>query len=305
MIILKQEKLPFAILPIPFLRKIAIPFYGIGNLLSSLFPFLELELKQSELNYKPREYSSIAFVLSLFYLFLVWLIVYALFYRFSFMDFSQAEELIFSFILAFVFSLLIFSQFIAYPKIIVKRRVREIERNIVFGLRTLLIQLRSGVSLFKALNVIAVGNFGELSRVFKEAVDKINTGYPEEEALQELASKTPSLFFRRSLWQIVNGLKAGGESSEILKEIVSTVIEQQIIEIKAYGSKLRMLSLIYMMLGVVIPALGITFLIVLMSFPEINVTQIMFWELLAVIIVAQFMYLGGMKSVRPSLIEIR
>ena len=66
---------------------------------------------------------------------------------------------------------------------------------------------------------------------------------------------------------------------------------------------MKLLSLMYMMLGVIIPALGFTFLIVLGSFPQIELNELIFWLLLGTITFAQFMYLGILKSRRPNLLE--
>jgi hypothetical protein len=63
-----------------------------------------------------------------------------------------------------------------------------------------------------------------------------------------------------------------------------------------------MLSLVYMMLGVIIPALGLTFLVILASFPQIKLEEIVFWVMLGGIIILQFMYLGIIKSKRPTLL---
>ena len=56
----------------------------------------------------------------------------------------------------------------------------------------------------------------------------------------------------------------------------------------------------YMMVGVVIPSLGLTFLIILSSFPKIQINESMLWILLGLIILMNFMYLG-IKSQRPAL----
>ena len=81
----------------------------------------------------------------------------------------------------------------------------------------------------------------------------------------------------------------------------ASMTRQQEIEIQKYGGSLRVFSLIYLMIGVIIPALGATFLIVLGSFPKIEIGEIAFWGLLGFVAVAQFMLLGMIKSKRPNL----
>ncbi|MDO8625785.1 MAG: type II secretion system F family protein, partial [Candidatus Diapherotrites archaeon] len=170
-----------------------------------------------------------------------------------------------------------------------------------FGLRTLTIQIRSGVSLFAAMSLVAYGEYGVLSSELKRAVDEINAGIPEEDALQRAAIRTPSIFFRRSLWQIVNGLKAGADITLVLTELVRTMTKEQVIQIKRYGADLRLLSLVYMMLGVIVPALGLTLLVILSTFPDTPITEDVLWGFLGFIIFAQVMYIGLIKAKRPSL----
>jgi hypothetical protein len=57
-----------------------------------------------------------------------------------------------------------------------------------------------------------------------------------------------------------------------------------------------------MMVAVIIPSLGVTFLMVLSSFAKIPVTEKMFWAILAFVAIFQFMFLGILKSKRPNLI---
>ena len=47
------------------------------------------------------------------------------------------------------------------------------------------------------------------------------------------------------------------------------------------------------------PALGVTFLIVLSSFPRIELSEYLFWALLLVVAFGQFAFLGVLKSRRP------
>ena len=89
----------------------------------------------------------------------------------------------------------------------------------------------------------------------------------------------------------------------LFDELVKTMNNELKVQIAEYGGQLRMLSLMYMMMGVVMPSLGITFLIILASFPQVKVSEIMFWALLGLVVMGQFMFIGLMKSKRPSLLQ--
>jgi flagellar protein FlaJ len=198
-------------------------------------------------------------------------------------------------------TLVIYFMGMMYPESISKKKIREIESNLVFALRTLLVEIKSGVSLFAALDMVATGNFGALSREFKHAVNKMNAGYQQEEALQEIATNNPSPFLRKILWQIVNGMKAGGDIADILSESMATTERDQKLAVTKYGNDLKLFSLIYLMIGVIMPALAMTFMIVLGSFPKVELKEMYFWGLLCMVLFMEFMFITLVESKRPTL----
>ncbi len=295
---MKKLLIPFNPFPTSFLLLLANKFQGFGEKISLMFPYLEFQLKQAEIDLEPQEYGSIMFILSSFY-FIVGFLISFLFSMRLFPDLKLVISLTVG-ALAW-FSILI--QLSLYPKIKVLKKVKSIEQNLLFAIRTILVEIKAGVSLFHAMEIISKGNFGEIAVEFGKTVDKINAGTIEYIALEEMATYNPSLFFRRTIWQLVNGLKAGADISTVLTVLVDSLGKEQKNQIKKYGSQMKLLSLMYMMLGVIIPALGFTFLIVLASFPQMQMNELLFWILLGSIVLAQFMYLGMLKSRRPNLLE--
>ena len=252
---------------------------------------------QAEIDIKPIDYGSIIIVLSVFYFIVGSLIAFLVAFRLA------PELAIFvSPIAGLIFGFMVFSQLIFYPRIKIKKRVRDIEKNLVFALRTILIEIKSGVSVFDSLKTLAIGNYGEISSEVESAIEKINTGTIEEDALEELGARNPSLFFRRSIWQIVNGLKSGSDLGQVVSTLIESLVGEQKNQIKLYGASLKILSLMYMMLGVIVPALGLTLLIILSTFPQIEIPEIVFWGMLGFLAMGQIMFLGMVKSRRPNLI---
>ncbi len=288
--------IPFSPVPTKILLPLSHRFKGIGARFSKPFPYLKLELKQADIPFDTKEYGAMMFIVCSFYFVAILVFAYALALKFV-----PDKALIAAPTLALLGAFLILVQLSLYPKVLLKRKIRDLERNLIFALRTILVEIRSGVGLFDALNMVANGSYGRISAEFTKAVELINTGTLEDEALEEIAANNPSLFFRRAIWQLVNGMKAGADVSTVLASLVGVLMREQRIQIRRYGGKLRLLSLVYMMLGVIIPSLGITFLIILASFPQVGVGELMFWTLLGGIIIAQFMYLGVIKSSRPNL----
>ncbi len=288
------------------MKRITAPIIGLGYRVSKWFPYLELELQQAGIDADAEEYSAIMVFNFAFYFLTFAVLGSALLSKFVTRTHLVAgvaipESVILAITIGLVISFLIFIQMSMYPKIKTKKKIRAIELNILYALRTMLVQIKSGVNLFDSLSMIADGDFGQLSKEFKKAVDEINTGMSEEAALQKIATENPSPYLRKAIWQIINGLKAGADVADVLNESVSSMTRQQEIEIQKYGGSLRVFSLIYLMIGVIIPALGATFLIVLGSFPKIEIGEMAFWALLGFVGVAQFMLLGMIKSKRPNL----
>ena len=289
--------IPFSPLPYSVIERLSNPFLGLGSALSKALPYLEMELIQAKFEVDPKRYASIMVFLGIVY--------FIFFFGFSAVILSRFTELylLIAFTLSAVFAFMIFMQISLYPKMVVKKKIRDLERNLIFALRTMLIQIKSGVSLFDSMSTIANGEYGALSSEFGEAIDEINTGTIEELALQKLATNNPSLYFRKAIWQIVNGMKAGADVSTVLSESVATMGREQKIAINTYGNQLKVFSLIYMMIGVIVPALGLTFLIVLGSFPQVEIGENLFWMLIGFVAIAQFMYIGMIKSKRPNIMS--
>ena len=208
------------------------------------------------------------------------------------------------FALAFIFSCFVFFSQIVYPRIYVSRRQRDIEKNLISALQDMLIQLSSGIPLFSILVSLSSQDYGELSIEFKKAVRRINAGEAQELVLEDLGKKNPSIYFRRTLWQISNGMKSGSDMSIVVKDSLKTLNEEQMIQIQNYGNKLNPLIVLYMLIAVIIPALSITFLTIISSMINLqeSMTMLLFIGLFVFVILVQIMFLGMVKSRRPSLL---
>lgn len=191
-----------------------------------------------------------------------------------------------------------------YPKIFALNKTRAIEKNLIPALQDILVQLNSGVPLFRILMNISQSDYGEVSEEIKRITKEINSGMPEIEAIENYAKINTSLYFRRVLWQISNGMRSGSDMAVVIKESIKDLNEEQSIQIQSYGSKLNPLIMFYMIIAVILPALGITFLIIISSFLNLSgdMVRLFFLTVFAFIIFIQIMFLGLIKSRRPSLL---
>jgi len=260
---------------------------------------LNEHLKNSEIDLTREQYIGITFR-SFFFNFLILFVIATTTLAF----FSIGRYLIYGFLLAFLFAgFVMFSQRV-YPRVYVTRKQKEIEKSLLSALEDILIQLNSGIPLFNILVNISKGDYGELSNEFKKAVRRINAGEPEAVVLADLGKQNPSIFLKRTLWQISNGMNAGSDMSIVIKDSIKGLNEEQLIQIQAYGNKLNPLIVLYMLISVIIPALSITFLTIISSLISLEkqMTILMFVALLIFNIFFQIMFLGLIKSKRPSLL---
>jgi len=293
-------KIPFSFLPPQVLRRWAQKIEGISQRVRNIYPGITLEIKHAQFNLSDREYIGMCLISSVF--------IFVFFLIFSFLILSKLVEngaLLVSFLISLVFFLFILFQQFYYPKLIVSKRTRGLERNLMPALQNILIQINSGVPLFDTLVHISGGGYGEVSTEVKKAVKAISAGEDEMIALEALAANNPSIFFRRSIWQLVNGMKAGGDIANVIKDVIENLSEEQLIAIQKYGSQLNPLAMFYMLIAVIIPSLGITFIIILSSFVSLSedITKTIFFALYGFVFFFQLMFIGTIKSRRPNLMS--
>lgn len=288
-------------MPYDKVRKITEHFLGLGENLSKMFPSLEFDLEQSGFDISPRRWMSVALFAFMFYFTLIFATVFIV-------TLAAKIEMVRSLTVAGFAGLAIgigtFMFLSFYPKLSAQKRVNDIEKNLPYVLHHILVQVRSGVPLYDTLVSIARGDYGTLSREMRRVVNEINTGKSEAEALEKITRETPSFFFRRVMWQVINALKSGADVGVTMKEIVDNLAVEQRVAIKKYGAQLNPLALMYMLFAVIFPTLGITFLLVLSSFTGIKFNlELVLTGIIGVIVLFQFMFIGLIKSRRPTGID--
>lgn len=291
-------RIPFVPFPLEKTLKFAkkLRLFSIAIRIKKFFPFLKSSLFEASLSFDENEYLSIALFTSFF-----WFIFLSSILGLIAFIILPPKNFIFIIILSsFSISFLSFIYVVLYPKLLCIRRIKDLEKNLLFALRHLLIQVSSGVTLFDAMVSVSKAGYGLVSEEFNECVRKISTGTPDVEALEEIGRRNPSLYFRRALWQIANAIRTGADIADTLNNIVRNLAEEQRVMIRRYGSQLNPLAFLYMMFGVIIPSLGITLMIILSSFSGFIIKQVFFWLILIFIVIFKFNFLGLVKSRRPS-----
>jgi pilus assembly protein TadC len=194
---------------------------------------------------------------------------------------------------------LLYQVFMRTADVKIHKFAKEIDRDVLFAGRFLLIKLNSGKPLINAI-IDASNSYGVANKYFKEIVRDIELGTPLEDAMEKASRYSPSEKMRRILFQISNALKIGVDVTNFLEAILDEIAEDQLIEIKSYGRKLSGITLFYMLFAVVIPSLGITMLIAIVSLVHINIDAGLFVLILFLLTIVEFMFITIFKSIRPN-----
>jgi len=290
----RQKFIPFVPFKLDVALKFSRSFLWLGSKLSALNPYLPQKLAEAEIPLKDREYLSIAIFSSIY-----WFTV--LFSILTFLPALVGKNFIsISLPISLLVALIAFFYINFYPNLVALRKSKDIERNLLFVVRHLYVQVRSGVSLFDAMVAVSKEDYGIISKEFERAVKEISTGKEQTAVLEEMALRVSHTGFKRILWQIVNSLKSGADISKVLSVIANELSQEQRVKIRKYGSQLSPYALMYLMLTVILPTLGISFLIILSSFSGIQIPEAFFFLIWGVVVLFQIMFIGMIKSSRPS-----
>ena len=288
---------PFIILPKRISIAISRSFRPFARLLLKIFPFVEHDLKRLDKDADAEPYIIDSFfsglILSVFFSIIVFILVPGKFFD---------KLLITTVVLIYTFSLF-FGINIMYPKLKMGSISSLIDRDLSFALRDLVVQVRSGVMLYDAIVSIAEGDYGVVSKDFKEAVRMMNAGYSEAYALEMLALDSKSEYMKKIVWQIANAMQRGGDISKMLESIYSSIQRHHEREVKSYLSTMNMMILMFFLLAVTLPTLGMVFMVVLSSVGGITLDITTSMMIIGTSILVQAFMLGYMRTLRPAILR--
>jgi len=287
-------RVPFCLFATPVAKRFSRKLYFLTGPFTKINPRLDSQLEKAGFDLDARSYISISMLGAAFMSVLFFFVVYLLSIRMFF------NGLVYGALTGVAMFFIIIFYNTRYPNLLLIKKSRNLEKNMVYAMKHILVQVKSGVPLFNAIVTVSEKDYGEMSVQMKRLVKEVETGTPLESVLDEMALDTNSEHFRRALWQLSNSLKSGVEISDTLVGIISNLVHDQRIAIRRYGAQLNPLTLVYMMIAVILPALGITLMIVMSSFSGTAVPKSMFYILLFGVAAFQFVFIGMIKSKRPT-----
>jgi len=269
-------------------------FYPLAEVLSHRFVDLKTKLRLAGIEKTPVEFMERVIGntiwISLTLIILVGLIMY----------FVTQTDLLWLILIGIVIIFAVFNYLLIYPDASLMKRKRELDYEIVFAGRHILIALKSGMPLFDTFVGTSTG-YGEVSKELKKVVDKIVVGVPSTQAIREVAQQTPSKYFSRVMQQIANSLASGADVADSLEAVLDQISKEQMILLKEYSQKLTPMVMFYMLFGIIVPSIGVVLAVALMSVltGETQFSSIVLLPVFLLIVLLQFLFLGVIESSRP------
>jgi len=260
--------------------------------ISILFPHLPTELRMAHMNLRPEELIKKTLKAAL-----TFSLGFSVLCFFLLELFKKPKWYL---ILLFpLFFFLLFILLMKRPAVKISRRRRDLDREVLFAGRFLLVKIHSGSPLLTAL-IEASRSYGIASKYFRELVDDINMGTSIEKALDNAMKFSPSLKFKKIIFQISNAIKIGIDVSEPLSNTLDEISHEQFVEIQRYGKKLNSLTIFYMLIAVVMPSIGVAMFAVIGSLIGLNneIAKMVFYGILGLLLIIQVFFIIIFKSAR-------
>ncbi len=269
-------------------------FIGIGNLLVRLYPVLKYDLRSGGIDADAGAYAVAALISAI-----IWGAVMSGFAYFMLSARGVSNIYALSLAPGLLIAVIILLFQLIYPRIMARTVAERVDRELIFALKDMYVQINSGISLFDAMCNISKSDYGNVSEEFELAVREITAGESEENALEKLALKTKSDYFKKALWQLITAMRSGSSTAGALRSVIDVLISYQHRVIKNYASELNFWILMFMLIAATIPTLGITLSVILSTFGKSGITELLFAEFVLASFVVQAVMIGFLKSRRP------
>ena len=262
-----------------------------ANRVSSHFPLLKRDLRIAHLPYSPTQFVSKNLKASALYAFLFTILFFFVIKKAGLSYFMLVPVFV-------VFLALIFEYSLLGIKAKIKHREHEIDKEVLFVGRYMLVKLYSGRPLLNALIETAKSR-GITAKYIKEIVDDISTGSTIEDALNNAMIYSPSEKLRKILFHVNNALQLGIDVTNPLESVLEEITKEEELEIKKYGKKLNTLVIFYMLIAVILPSLGVAIFIVISSFVNFPITLNGLLVIVLFIMILEFIFIALFRSLRP------
>ncbi len=291
---MEKTKVTPVALPVREKGKGAKPLMAVSEWLMPYYPNMKKKLTMAGIEKGPEEFLNGVVVSAL-----IGAVVLTVLTFFFFESINVEAIWLAPLFLAYIF--MCYQYFMLYPDVKITKRKRDIDYELVFAGRHLLIALKSGMPLFDSLVGVSRG-YGAVSMEFNHIVEKVTLGMSMTQAIREVIQNCPSNDFNRIMLQIANAINSGSDVADSLEVVLNQVFREQVIALKAYGQKLNPLVMFYMIFGIIFPSLGLAFAVILLSLigsSRFGIDASILLLVFVMISVVQFLFLAMVESSRP------
>ncbi len=221
---------------------------------------------------------------------------------FVFVLFAGEPILIFLVLGILVLTPLIYFFLFSLVKVKVSQLGRDLEGDILFVSEYLLVVLESGVPLSNALEQLS--KIKRPGGVFMERVLRdFKLGKDMEQTLDDAIGYCPSDSLRILIKRLKDSLDIGVDLETVLSNFIDEGSEKKLIEIRGYSKKLNPVIMMYMIFGIVIPSLGVTFFILFAAISGMG-SDLLKWVLIFLFMfmfVFQYMAYSSLKFTKSTM----
>ena len=191
---------------------------------------------------------------------------------------------------------------IQMPKIKIQNNTLYFSRELPYALRQLSTELKSGKSLFNALESVVNADYGVLSSEFSRTLEEIKYGENTEDAFIHLENRIKSEALSRVIREILSTLRIGGNLANSLSIIAEDINFEMRMKLKDYAQRLNAFIMIYTFIAILAPVVLLTLLLaastVLGDFVPGNLLLVVYGVFFPMLII----FLGFMiKKLEPKL----
>ncbi|MBN2127582.1 MAG: type II secretion system F family protein [Candidatus Diapherotrites archaeon] len=294
-------RVKFLLYSIERAKNINRAFLWIGKLLIKVFPSTQLSLAQADLDVEPENYLTASFFSAAIYFIVFFSLIYGLLFLRD--NSIVIENGLIAFLAGVLFFILFLFLHAIYPGIVSKQQAQSLDNTLVFALKSIAIQVGSGVSLFQALNNISKSNYGVVSQEFKKVVQDISSGESEIKSIEQLALRTKSEYLKKTSWQLITALRSGASITGAINSVVQLLVNSQYRAIKNYISELNLWLLMYLLFAAAVPALGITFLVILSAIGGSSIGEETIYFIVFIAFIVQIIMISLVKTRIPAVIS--
>lgn len=292
-----MERIPLMFFPLSMAKSLGVRLKGLGLKMLAFYPGVAYDLKNLGIDAAGEYYCVLAFLSSL-----VWAVVLGFFagllVSISTLALPMKLGLIF---LALLLTFLAFMlYYLAYPSLLAKSMGTAINRELIFVVRDMMIQISSGIPLFTVIENIGNSNYRYTSAEFRRVVASVKSGGSLIGELEALAIRTQSEYLKKTAWQLVTAIRSGADLSATLKNIVKLLVDYQFSLSRSFNAELNFIILIYMLVSAVLPTIGTTVLVIFSVFGLFGVTPEILLALVIISFFGQFIMIAYVHFKRPS-----